>query len=389
VDVAQAMARDPHGVFARMREAGPVHPIVAPDGSPAWLVTRYADVQAGLGDARLSLSKAHAAPGRYRGFELPPALDANLLNMDPPDHTRLRRLAGKAFTARRIEEMRPALEHAAGALADDLDARERVDLVNEFATPFAVGVISELLGVPDVSRADFRTWTHAVLGADATREGIRATVREMYAFFVALLAAKRADPGPDLLSALIAAREHEDRLSEEELTSLAFLLLFAGYENSANLIAGSLLAALSDDALRESVVADPDTVTELVDEVARHMSPALLAIRRFPIVDVELGGVRIPAGDTVFLSIAAANRDPRRYPQPDRVDLERADPARHLSFGQGIHYCIGAPLARLEAQVAVRTILTRFPAARQYAPTTWQPSVRVRGLAALPVEIRP
>ncbi|MYS78772.1 cytochrome P450 family protein [Embleya scabrispora] len=381
------MAHDPHGVFARMREAGPVHAIVAPDGSPAWLVTRNADVQAALGDPRFSLDKRHAKPGGYQGFELPPALDANLLNMDPPDHTRLRRLAGQAFTPRHTADLRPRLERTVESLADDLAGRERVDLVADFASPFAVGVICELLGVPAESRSDFRTWTNAVLGADATREGIRSTVREMYAFFVALLAAKRADPGPDLLSALIAARDAEDRLSEDELTSLAFLLLFAGYENSANLMAGALYATIEDAALREALRADPAAVPVLVEEVARHMSPALLAIRRFPLEDIELGGVTIPAGDTVFLSIASANRDPRRYARPDRIQLDRPDPARHLSFGQGIHYCIGAPLARLEAELAVRTVLTRFPKARRHAPISWQPSVRVRGLSTLPVEL--
>jgi cytochrome P450 len=381
------MAHDPHGVFARMREAGPVHPIVAPDGSAAWLVTRYADVQAGLGDPRLALNKAHAKAGGYKGFELPPALDANLLNMDPPDHTRLRRLAGQAFTARRIADLRGELERAAEELADKLAGEERVDLVKDFATPYSVGVISELLGVPAASRADFRTWTNAVLGVDATRDGIRATVREMYVFFARLLAAKRAEPGPDLLSALITARDDGDRLSEDELTSLAFLLLFAGYENSANLIAGSLLALLSDDDLRASLRADPAAIPALVEEVARHMSPALLAIRRFATEDIELGGVPIPAGDTVFLSIAAANRDPRRFDQPDQVDLARPELARHLSFGQGIHYCIGAPLARLEAELAVRTVLDRFPDAVRYAPASWHPSVRVRGLASLPVEL--
>ncbi|WP_126641232.1 cytochrome P450 family protein [Embleya hyalina] len=381
------MAHDPHGVFARMREAGPVHTIVAPDGSPAWLVTRHADVQAALGDPRFSLDKSRAKPGGYKGFELPPALDANLLNMDPPDHTRLRRLAGRAFTARHTANLRPELERAAAALADDLAARERVDLARDFATPFAVGAISELLGVPAESRTDFRTWTNAVLGADATREGIRSTVREMYAFFVALLAAKRANPGPDLLSALIAARDADDRLSEDELTSLAFLLLFAGYENSANLMAGALYAMVDDEVLRDALRADPEAVPTLVEEVARHMSPALLAIRRFPLEDLELGGVTIPAGDTVFLSIAAANRDPRRYPHADRIRLDRPDPARHLSFGQGIHYCIGAPLARLEGEIAVRTVLTRFPKVRRHGPISWQPSVRVRGLSSLPVEL--
>ncbi|MFE3197629.1 cytochrome P450 [Embleya sp. NPDC059237] len=381
------MAHDPHGVFARMREAGPVHTIVAPDGSPAWLVTRHADVQAALGDPRFSLDKSNARPGGYKGFELPPALDANLLNMDPPDHTRLRRLAGQAFTARHTANLRPELERAAQTLADDLAGHERVDLVRDFATPFAVGAISELLGVPAESRTDFRTWTNAVLGADATREGIRATVREMYTFFVALLAAKRANPGPDLLSALIAARDADDRLSEDELTSLAFLLLFAGYENSANLMAGALYAMVDDEVLRDALRADPEAVPTLVEEVARHMSPALLAIRRFPLEDLELGGVTIPAGDTVLLSIAAANRDPRRYPHADRIRLDRPDPARHLSFGQGIHYCIGAPLARLEGEIAVRTVLTRFPKIRRHAPISWQPSIRVRGLSSLPVEL--
>ncbi|UGQ15636.1 cytochrome P450 [Yinghuangia sp. ASG 101] len=383
------MAEDPHGVGAALREAGPVHKITLPDGSAAWLVTRYADVQAALVDPRLSLSKRHAAPGGgYRGFSLPPALDANLLNMDPPDHTRLRRLAGHAFTARRVAELRPGLEDAARQLADGFGTDGPVDLVDDFATPYAVQVICRILGVPEESRSGFRAWTTGLLGTGADAEEMRRIVAEMYAFFVRLIADKRARPGTDLLSVLVTARDADDRLSEDELMSLAFLLLFAGYENSANLIASSLRAVLADPELRDAVVAGRTPVADVVEEVARHESPALLAIRRFAREEVRIAGTDIPAGETVMLSIATANRDPRRFTDvdPDAFAPERRDLTAHLSFGQGIHYCIGAPLARLEAEVALRVLFERFPGLRfdDAESAEWRPSLRVRGLASLP-----
>lgn len=388
-DAAKLMAEDPHGIGAALREAGPVHKITLPDGSAAWLVTRYADVQAALVDPRLSLSKRHAAPGGYQGFSLPPALDANLLNMDPPDHTRLRRLAGHAFTARRVAELRPGLEDAARQLADGLGSGGPVDLVADFATPYAVHVICRILGVPEESRSGFRAWTTGLLGAGAQPDDMRRIVGEMYAFFVRLIADKRARPGADLLSVLVTARDADDRLSEDELMSLAFLLLFAGYENSANLIAGSLLAVLTDAGLRAAVASGRTPVADVVEEAARHESPALLAIRRFTREDMRIAGADIPAGETVMLSIAAANRDPRRFTDvdPDAFAPERRDLTQHLSFGQGIHYCIGAPLARLEAEVALRVLLDRFPDLRldDAELPEWRPSLRVRGLATLPV----
>lgn len=389
---ADAMAEDPHTLGARLRDSGPAHRITAPDGSTAWLVTRYQDVAALLADPRLSLSKDNAKPdGGYRGFDLPPALDANLLNMDAPQHTRLRRLASPAFGTRQVAAMRPALEKAAQRLADDMAAAGTdADLVADFATPFAVRVISELLGVPERSRGRFRAWTTGMLGAGASREGMREIVAEMLRFFTVLITDKRVEPGPDMLSALVAARDADDRLTEDELTSLAFLLLFAGFENSANLMASSLYAVMSDPELRRTAQPhDPAAITALVEEVARHESPALLAIRRFPVEDIEVGGVTVPAGETVLLSLASANRDPRRFADPDAVDPARADLARHLSFGQGIHYCIGAPLARLEAHIAVTVILERFPEVRLRpdAAPRWQPSPRVRGLASLPARL--
>jgi cytochrome P450 len=341
-----------------------------------------------LADPRLSLDKTHRLPGQYKGFTLPAALDANLLNMDPPDHTRIRRLVTRAFTPGRIERMRPDIQLLADQLLDGMADRGHADLVAEFAAPLPITVICDLLGVPYDSRRDFRAWTDALVAPDpANPDGAKHAVVAMLSYFPELIADKRRAPGSDLLSDLINVRDDSDKLSEDELTSLAFLILSAGYENTVQLIGTAVLALLDHPeqwaALRDS----PDKVDDAVEELARFDGPALLAIRRFPVEDVEIGDVTIPAGQTVMLSLASANRDPARFRDPDRLDVDRRD-SGHLALGHGIHYCVGAPLARLETQIAVRTLLRRFPALQLAVPRDelrWRPSMRARGLTVLPV----
>jgi cytochrome P450 len=387
-DPTSELMADPYAVYARLREAGPVHRIAGTDGLPAWLVTRYDDVRQALADPRLSLDKRNAAPGGYRGMALPPALDANLLNMDPPDHTRIRRLVSQAFTPRRVAQLREPIRKTADQLLDAIAPYGRADLIASYAAPLPINVICDLLGVAPEDRRDFRAWTDALVAPDpAEPSRAKEAVGAMLAFFTELIARKRAEPADDLLSALIAVRDEEDRLSEDELMSLAFLILFAGYENTVHLIGNATLALLSHSGQLAALRADPGRLGGAVEELARYDGPVPLAIRRFPTEDITVGGVTIPAGETVLLSLAAAHRDPHRFTDPDRLDIGR-DSTGHLALGHGIHYCLGAPLARMETEIALAALLERFPRLEldvPYGELRWRPSMRARGLLTLPV----
>ncbi|MFE2410213.1 cytochrome P450 [Kitasatospora sp. NPDC059408] len=384
----KALIADPYAGYAALRAAAPVHRVVGPDGLPVWLVTRYADVRQALADPRLSLDKAHAAPGNYRGFRLPPALDANLLTMDPPDHTRIRRLVTKAFTPGRTAALRAPIERVAEQLLDAMAPLGRADLLAAYAAPLPITVICDLLGVPEDDRHDFRAWTDALITPDPERpQDAKAAVGAMLAFFTGLIERKRSAPADDLLSDLIAVRDAEDRLSEDELTSLAFLILFAGYENTVHLIANAVLALLTHPEQLAALRAEPALVEGAFDEFARFDGPAPLSIRRFPREDVTIGGVTVPAGETVLLAIASANRDPDQFADPDRLDLRRRESGQ-LSLGHGIHYCLGAPLARLETEIALGALLRRFPDLALDVPVEQlrhRPALRARGLLELPV----
>ncbi|OIJ68341.1 cytochrome P450 family protein [Streptomyces mangrovisoli] len=382
------LAADPYAVYVQFREAGPVHKITGTDGLPAWLVTGYDDVRQALADPRLSLDKRNAAPGGYRGMALPPALDAHLLNMDPPDHTRIRRLVSRAFTPRQIEQLREPTQRIADRLLDAVAQQEHADLIAAYAAPLPITVICDLLGVAPADRPDFRAWTDALVAPDPTQPTLaKEAAGSLLAYFTRLITAKRIAPADDLLSALIATRDQEDRLNEDELTSLAFLILFAGYENTVHLIGNSILTLLRHPDQLAELRARPDRLSTSVEELARYDGPFPLAVRRFPTEDVTIGGVTVPAGETVLLSLAAAHRDPRRFPDPDRFDIDR-DATGHLALGHGIHYCLGAPLARMETEIALATLFDRFPDLALAVPPSelrWRPSMRSRGLLALPV----
>ncbi len=386
--------RDPYPAMARLRHDRPVHRVTTPDGSPLWLVTRYSEARVALADPRLSLDKRHSASG-YAGFGLPAALDRNLLNMDPPDHTRIRRLVGQAFTARRIERLAPAIEQTADELLgqlgdqDGYDQDGGADLMSGYAFPLPVAVICDLLGVPPQARRDFRSWTDVLVAPQAGADPRRA-MAEMLTYLLGLLAAKRADPGDDLISALIQARDGDDKLDENELISLVFLLLWAGDETTVDLIGNGLLLTLTDPDVRDGLLTGRHPVPEVVEEVLRFDAPAILSIRRFATEDLELGGASIEAGDTVMVSLAAANHDPARFESPDAFVPDRGD-LGYLSFGHGIHHCLGAPLARLEGRIAIDHALRRYPDMELAAPAAdlvWRPSIRSHGLRSLPVRLK-
>ncbi|THA52914.1 cytochrome P450 [Streptomyces sp. A1136] len=389
----EAFARDPHAVYRRLREKGSVHRVSLPDGSPVWLVTHEADVREALADPRLSVNKRHSTTG-YTGFSLPSALDRNLLNIDPDDHRRLRRLVSHGFTPRRVEQLRDGVQDIVDdlltGLADGMDAEGGMDVVAGFAKPLPLRVIGSLLGVPDADQDRFSGWVTAML-APRGREELVEAIGRIHRFLIDLVADRRTAPGDDMLSDLIAARDEEDRLSEDELVSLAFLILLAGSENVQHVIANGLLTLLAHPRQLAELRELPELFPAAVEELLRHAQPIQTTIRRFPTEPVEFGGVPIPAGDTVLLCLASAHRDPARYPDPDRFDIHRADTG-HLALGQGMHYCLGAPLARLQITLALRTLFDRFPGVRTARPADelpWTTTFRFHALRELPLTTAP
>jgi cytochrome P450 len=385
---------DPYSVHARLRARRPVTPVVLPGGPGAWLITGYGEARAALADPRLSKHMPGWHPEPDSIFA---ALDLHMLNSDPPDHERLRKLVNKAFTARRVERLRPRITAIAAGLLDDMQAggrpgvRPEVDLLASFAFPLPITVICELLGVPAGDRDDFRTWSATIVANTAAPEVFQAHATAMVRYFKALLAAKRREPADDLLSALIAARDDEDSLSENELVSMAFLLLVAGHETTVNLIASGVLALLLNPAELARLRAEPALIGGAVEELLRYVNPVNHTTFRCAAEPVEIGGVRINRGDPVIVALSGANRDPARFGDPDRLDLGR-DSAGHLAFGHGIHYCLGAPLARLEAEIAISGLLARFGSISLAVPVTslrWRPSTLIHGLESLPVRLAP
>jgi cytochrome P450 len=391
--------QNPHGYFARMREEGPVTPAVMPDGGRTWLVTRYAEVRAALADPRLhkdwagKLTEPGWVPDEVMGY-----LNVHMLNADPPDHTRLRKLVTKAFTARRVAGLRPRVEAITASLLDAAEVRgpedagreDVIDLIEAFAFPLPVTVICELLGVPTRDQAQFRQWSNTMLASEGEPGSFRAAGEAMYHYFTGLIAAKRARPADDMLSALIHARDSGDSLDERELIAMLWLLLVAGHETTTNLIASGTLALLTNPVELERLRSDPSLLPGAVEELLRFVNPLNHATERFTLEPVEIGGVTIPAREWVLCVTSSANRDPDRFSDPDRLDLGR-DAVGHVAFGHGIHYCLGAPLARLEGEVAFGALLARFPSlslAADPSSLRWRPSSLIHGLETLPVRPR-
>lgn len=374
--------------YAELRRQEPVSKVRLPFGEDAWLATRYADVKTVLADPRFSRA---AALGRDEPRSRPDPQQMGILTMDPPDHTRLRRLVAKAFTSRRVESMRANAQAIADRLVDGmLTLGPPVDLVEHFALPLPITVICEMLGVPYADQRDFRVWSDAFLSTTALTSGqVTDYSDQMYAYMEGLVAQRRDEPADDLISALVAARDDEDRLSEDELVRMCMGILVAGHETTASQIPNFMYLLLTHPDSASCLGATLDDVAQAVEELMRHVPLGVsAAFPRYALEEVELGGVTVRAGEPVLVSIASANRDQSIFEHPEELDLEREANA-HIGFGHGPHHCLGAQLARMELQVALRTLLERLPGLRLAVPeqeVPWKTGMLVRGPQQLPVE---
>lgn len=375
-------------MYTWLRENEPFSKVQLPYGDEAWLLVRYDDNRAALGDARFSRAEAvvRDVPRKH-----PQKVGALLTDLDPPEHTRLRRLIAKAFTVQQVERMRARAQQITETLLDDLEkAGGPADLASSYAVPFPGLMICELIGVPYDERDQFQELVAAFMSVTALTNEQRQAKLGLLADYVARLAVQRREtPGDDLLSALIIARDEQDRLTEDELVQLTLLILAAGFESTASQIVNFTYTLFNHPDQLALLRSQPELMPGAIDELMRWVPLLVTAdtMPRYALVDVELPNGTVPAGEPVLFAKHAANRDPRRYDDPERLDLTR-DAQGHLGFGHGAHHCLGAPLARMDLQVGMSALLTRFPTLRLAVPPEdleWKSGLAVRGPVALPV----
>ncbi len=395
----QTLTTDPYPLYRTLRASNPVLQLPVPNhsGAGVWLLTRHRDVHAVLRDSRFSVERERADLVRENRHLIPPQLLGetgalrSMLLMDPPDHTRVRGLVNKAFTPRRVQ----ALEVRIRGLVDELlaaaDDAGEMDVIRDFAVPLPAVVIAELLGVPAADHPRFKAWSTELIslfdGAGGPSEIVpraQKALDNLMDYLGTIVAQRRADPADDLISAMIQAQEQRDALTDTELLATSNLLLIAGHETTTNLIGNGLLALLRNPEELERLRAEPALLPQAVEELLRFDSPVQATVRVVTEA-LEIDGQKLAPGALVICGIGAANRDPEVFPDPDRLDVGRAD-NHHLSFGFGVHFCLGAPLARLEAQLAFQALLGKYPNLRlRDEAVEFRTHPILRGLRALPV----
>nr|WSX51287.1 cytochrome P450 [Streptomyces sp. NBC_00974] len=396
-----------HELYRSWRESGGIRYVryPGPGAVEGWVVTGHAQAKALLVDPRLSKNQAVQRFGQQVGLTRGPgaAMFSHMLNSDPPDHTRLRSLVQKAFTARRTASLRPMIEKHVDGLLDALEAKGphgegeggggggEAELISQFALPLPVAVVFDLFGASDADHEILQIRGNSLGGGQGDGEVSVFTAESMLAYLRALIALKREHPDEDgLLSALFAARDEDgDALTEDEITSMAFLLFVAGHQTTVNLLANGIHALLTHPEQLADLRADRTLVHGAIEEALRYESPSGLASFRYATETIEMTGATIREGDFVQICLLGADRDPAVFTEPDAFDIRRPDAARHLAFGHGIHHCLGAPLARLQAEIALTRLLERFPRLRAHEEheARWQSNPRHRGLLSLPVRI--
>jgi cytochrome P450 len=396
---SDAFRADTYATFARMREDDPVFCQPGLDGeTPIWFVSRYDDAvtvllddETFVRDPKLALDMDEVAAftgGLPESFAF---IENHMLNKDGDDHRRLRRLVTKAFTPRMVEQLRPRIQEIADELIDRVEGRGEMELVEEFAFPLPITVIAELLGVPVADRERFREWSNAIVTPAASPGDLAGFGEQMQAFvdyLLALFEERRREPRDDLTSALVAVEDGGETLDESELSSMVALLIVAGHETTVSQIGNAVLALIRNPEQRGPLEDRPELLSQAVEELVRYDGPVERTLTRWASRDVELRGQEIRRGDLVIVLLGAADRDPERFASPDTLDVLAERDVKHVGFGRGSHYCLGAPLARLEAEVALETLFRRLPGIRLAVPDdelTWRPVPLFRSLAALPL----
>ena len=391
--------RDPIAFYTHLREQGPLIPFTVPFGmGGAWIVTTFEDAIAILKDPRFT-KDVHKVlpPGNGQNIAGESASIVNrfitwrrdMLTVDPPDHTRLRGLVSKAFTPHMIEQLHPRIQQIADELLDAVQAQGKMDLIADFAFPLPITVISEMLGIPTADRLQFRAWTQTIVTAfEGPQLEQKLIALEAFVQYIkTFLADKHAHPGNDLTSDLVQVEERGDSLSETELISTIFLLIIAGHETTVNLIGNGVLALLQHPEQMQLLRADPSLLPSAIEELLRYTAPVSLSSQRWASEDIPMHGRVIRKGELVFVSLIGADTDPQQFSDPEGLNIMRQE-NQHLAFGKGIHFCLGAPLARLEGQIAIGTLLQRLPnlrQARELEQLTWTQNPILRGLTSLPV----
>ncbi|MEH6891038.1 cytochrome P450 [Bacillus sp. JJ864] len=388
--------KNAYNFYAKLRTSDPIHRFTFPNGQTAWLITRYEDAIVVLKDSRF-IKNPYTLFSSEQIKQLLPIMETDILmnhmlNSDPPDHNRLRKLVHKAFTLRTIEELRETIQEISDDLLDKVKDKKDIELISDFAFPLPIMVICKMLGIPAEDHKQFREWSNAVVEASNLPEKMHESIPKINSFInylSELIKVRRNNPSNDLITALISNESKEEQLTEKEMYSMIFLLIVAGHETTVNLIGNGILALLQHPEELEKLKNNPNLIQPAVEELLRFYSPVELTTNRWASEEIVFQNKVIQKGDMVVVSLASANRDERQFKDPEKLNITRKNNP-HLAFGMGIHFCLGAPLARLEGQIAINTLLRKMPNMQLNAhleTLVWRPTYLMRGLIELPITI--
>ncbi|GAB6930486.1 cytochrome P450 [Paenibacillus sp. JCM 10914] len=382
----EEFTQNPYPVYENLRQQDPIMNLHFPDGRYGWLISNYDDAVAALKDGRFTKNVAKAYGEQHASV-----FSTNMLFADPPDHKRLRGLVQKGFTPQRIEGMRDHIQDIANRLLDDIGSRNTMNLIDEYAFKLPIIVISEILGVPLEDQDKFRKWSNSIISASnrETSEEVLIHMKEFIAYLNEWFDKVRKEPGDDMISKLVIAEEEGERLSEQELYGVVTLMIIAGHETTVNLIGNGLLALLEHPEQRTLLQEQPELIHGAIEEMLRYNGPVEFSTSRWAAEDLEFRGVNMNKGDLVVIALNSANRDPKQFDDPDLFDITR-DKSMHLAFGKGIHLCLGAPLARMEGEIAINTLLRRYPELELHSSVDrleWRPGMIVRGVKEIPLSL--
>lgn len=377
---------NPYPVYEKLRQSDPILNLQFPDGRFGWLISNYEQAVEALKDVRFSKDVAKAM-----GQEQTSVFSTNMLFSDPPDHKRLRGLVQKGFTPQRITDMRGHIQEIADNLLDAVSSKDTINLIDEYAFKLPIIVISEILGVPTEDQDKFRVWSNSIIGASnqEMNEQVVQHMNEFIAYLKDWFAKVREQPGDDMISQLVIAENQGDRLSEQELYGVVTLMIIAGHETTVNLIGNGVLALLEHPEQRKLLQEQPELIHGAIEEMLRYNGPVEFSTSRWAAEDMDFHGVHMKKGDLVVIALNSANRDASQFENPDIFDITR-EKSQHLAFGKGIHLCLGAPLARLEGEIAINTLLRRYPhfeLQRDIDELEWRPGMIVRGVKEIPISL--